>query len=139
MMVGAACSGSSTPPMPTPPQVHVLADLRAGTDRGPGIHHRAAVDVGADVDETRHQHHVRSDIGALAHDGVRHHADARGADGGLADVRILERHLVEKTRVAGFDGAIVVRPEIKQHRLLQPVMYDPPAVDFFRDPRLAAV
>src|SRR5690606_37450006 len=29
-------------------QVHVLADLGAGADRGPGIHHGAAVDIGAD-------------------------------------------------------------------------------------------
>ena len=30
-------------------QVHVLADLRARADGGPGVDHRAFVDVGADV------------------------------------------------------------------------------------------
>src|SRR5262245_8172476 len=43
-------------------EVHVLADLRAGTDRGPGIDHGAAVDVGTDVHVAGHQHHVGSDV-----------------------------------------------------------------------------
>src|SRR5690606_12242963 len=37
-------------------QVAVLADLGAGADRGPGVHHRAGADPGADVDEAGHQH-----------------------------------------------------------------------------------
>ena len=49
MMVGPACSGSSTPPMPTPPEGNVLADLRAGADGGPGVDHRAFIHIGADV------------------------------------------------------------------------------------------
>ena len=42
MITGPACSGSSTPPMPAPPEMwHVLADLRAGADRRPGVDHGA--------------------------------------------------------------------------------------------------
>ena len=33
-------------------QMHVLADLRAGADRGPGVDHRAFVDIRADVART---------------------------------------------------------------------------------------
>jgi transposase len=32
-------------------EMHVLADLRAGADGGPGVDHRAFVDVGADIHE----------------------------------------------------------------------------------------
>jgi hypothetical protein len=39
-------------------QVHVLADLRAAAHGGPGVDHRAFVDVGADVHVAGHQHHV---------------------------------------------------------------------------------
>ena len=78
MIVGPACSGSSTPPMPAPPERwHVLADLRAGADRRPGVDHGALVDIGAEVDEGRHQHDARRDIGRAAHDGARHRAEAR--------------------------------------------------------------
>ena len=61
-------------------QMHVLADLRARADRGPGVHHRAAVDIGADVHVGRHQHDVGRDVGAAARDGGRHHAHAAGAE-----------------------------------------------------------
>src|SRR4026208_519766 len=74
MIVGLACTGSSTPPMPTPPQrgtlrpvwaggpagapaayaapareVHVAPDLGAGADGRPRVHHGALVDVRPDV------------------------------------------------------------------------------------------
>src|SRR5262249_53094956 len=48
-------------------KVTVLADLRAGADGRPGIYHGAAVDVGADIHEARHQHDVRRDISRAAH------------------------------------------------------------------------
>ena len=69
MITGPAWIGSSTPPMPTPPERwHVLADLGAGADGDPGIHHGAAVDPGADIDEARHHHHPGRDIGRAADD-----------------------------------------------------------------------
>src|SRR5262249_50699746 len=53
-------------------EVAVLTDLGAGADRRPGIHHRAVIDIGADIYKARHQHHVRSDIGRAANDTARH-------------------------------------------------------------------
>jgi hypothetical protein len=81
MMVGLACRGSSTPPMPDAAgDVAVLADLGAGADRGPGVDHGAFVDIGADVHERRHQHDVLADIGAAADDRARHGAEAGGLE-----------------------------------------------------------
>ena len=63
--------------MPTPPErCTVLADLRAGADRRPGVDHRALADIGAEIDEGRHQHHAGRDVGRAAHDAARHGAEA---------------------------------------------------------------
>ena len=102
MITGSACSGSSTPPMPTPPERwHVLADLRAGADRGPGVDHGALVDIGADIHEARHQHDARRDVGRAAHDGAGHGAEAGFLEAVLAPAGELQRHLV----VPGAGGA----------------------------------
>jgi hypothetical protein len=61
--------------MPTR-EVHVLADLGAGAYRCPGIDHGAFVDIGADVDVGRHEHHVFRDVGAAARHRGRHHAES---------------------------------------------------------------
>ena len=58
-------------------EMHILADLGAGADRHPGIDHRAFVDIGAEIDEGRHQHDAGRDIGRAADDGARHGAKAR--------------------------------------------------------------
>src|SRR5690606_3730745 len=55
-------------------QMHILADLRAGAHGSPGIDHGALADIGAQIDEGRHQHHARRDIGGAAHDGAGHGA-----------------------------------------------------------------
>ena len=69
MMVGFACSGSSTPPMPTPPDRCTFLPIWAQLpDRRPGVDHRAFVDVGADVHVGGHQHDVLRDVGAAAGD-----------------------------------------------------------------------
>ena len=39
----------------------LLRDLGARADRGPGVDHRALVDIGAEVDEGRHQHDAGRD------------------------------------------------------------------------------
>src|SRR6185295_14882619 len=44
-------------------QVHILADLRAGAHRCPGIDHGPAVDIGPEVDEGWHQNYPRRDVG----------------------------------------------------------------------------
>src|SRR5262249_25056766 len=52
----------------------VLADLGTSTDGRPGVDHGALIDIGAQIDETRHQHHARGDIGRAPHDAARHGA-----------------------------------------------------------------
>src|SRR5207344_823803 len=60
-------------------EVHVLADLSAGTDGSPGVDHGALVDIGADVHERGHEHDILRDKRAAANDGIRHHAKTSGA------------------------------------------------------------
>ena len=59
MMVGLACSGSSTPPMPTPPERCTFLPICA---QEPTVAQVSTIvllaDIGAEVDEARHQHHV---------------------------------------------------------------------------------
>ena len=55
MITGPAWSGSSTPPIPAPPEMDVAPDLRAAADRRPGVDHRPFADVRAEIDEARHQ------------------------------------------------------------------------------------
>jgi hypothetical protein len=55
--------------------VHILADLRAGADRGPGVDHGVFADIGADVDEARHQHHALADVRTAPHHRARNHAE----------------------------------------------------------------
>ena len=111
-------------------EMHVLADLRAGADRRPGVHHRAFADIGAEVHEARHQHDVRRDIGRAAHDRAGHGAEARGAEAVLAPAVELRRHLVPPVRAAGGarDRAHVVEAEREQHGLLEPLVDLPLAV-----------
>src|SRR5207245_3403465 len=40
-------------------EVTVSADLRARADRRPGVDHRAAADIGADIHKARHKHDIR--------------------------------------------------------------------------------
>ncbi len=76
MMVGFACSGSSTPPMPTPPDRCTFLPICAQEPTvAQGINHGAFVNVGADVNVGRHQHSVAGDERALAHGGRRRHAE----------------------------------------------------------------
>src|SRR6185437_1322485 len=57
-------------------QVAVLADLRAASDRCPGIYHRIAPDPGADIDEAGHEHSTGRDEGGAADDGAGHGAES---------------------------------------------------------------
>src|SRR6267142_1365208 len=82
-------------------EVHVLADLRAGADRCPGVDHRAFADIGAEVHERGHQHDVRRDVGGAAHDRAGDGAKARGAETVLAPALELGGHLVPPRRPAG--------------------------------------
>src|SRR6185369_4004139 len=52
--------------------VDVASDLRAAAYGRPGVDHAVLADIGADVDEARHQDGARGNVGAAAHDGSRH-------------------------------------------------------------------
>ena len=87
----------------------------------------AFVDIGAEIDEGRHQHDARRDIGGAADDRARHGAEAGGAEAVLAPAVELRRHLVPPGRARRAAGMMlhVVQPERQQHRLLQPLVDDP--------------
>ena len=106
-------------------EVAVLADLRAGADRRPGIDHGAAADIGADIDEARHQHDVGRDIGRAAHDAARHGAEAGVAEALRRPSRRISTAPCPTTAAPPGpprDLAHVVEAERQQHRLLQPLM-----------------
>src|SRR5471032_1658698 len=112
-------------------QVDVLADLRAGADGGPGVDHRAFIDVGADVDVGRHQHDVLGDEGAAACDGRRHHAEAALGEIFRRVVGELGRHfVVELHGAVGRHDDVVLKPERQQHGFLDPLVDDPRAAGF---------
>ncbi len=74
----------------------MLADLRTGTDRRPGIDHRALANIGAEIDKGRHQDRTRRNEGGAADDAVGH-----GAETGLLEFQRrpaveLGRHLVHQ-------------------------------------------
>jgi hypothetical protein len=50
----------------------ILADLRAGADRHPGIDHGSFAHMSADIDKGRHHHDVGSDIGGAADEAAGH-------------------------------------------------------------------
>src|ERR1051326_8120996 len=115
-------------------QVTVLADLRARTDRRPGIDHRAAADMGADIDEARHQDNVRRDIGGVADDRARDGAKTGVAKAIGRPAGEFRGHLVPPFRRAAFgieraagDLDHVIEAERQQPRLFQPLMHLPAA------------
>ena len=105
MIVGCACDRlEHAADADAAGQVHVLADLGAAADRRPGVDHRAAVHVGADVDVGGHQHDAAGDVGAAPGDGRRHDADtAAAASSASLQSGELERHLVVEVRIPGVD------------------------------------
>ncbi len=122
-------------------QVHVLADLGAGAHRCPSIDHRAAVDIGAEVDERRHQHHPRRDISRVPHDGAGHRPEPCLTELLLAHAGELGGHLVPPARPARRtrDRGHVIEPEGEQHRFLKPLIDDPFPAFFVGHPGFAPV
>ena len=77
MMVGLACSGSSTPPMPTPPERCTFLPIWAQEPTVAQVSTMVpAADIGAEIDERGHQHDAGRDIGRAAHDGAGHGPEA---------------------------------------------------------------
>lgn len=110
--------------------MHVLADLGTGAYPDPGVDHGACIDIGADIDEGRHQHGARRDIGRATHDRPRHGAKALLFEIDSAPAIELRRHLVPPRRFAGttLDDLHRVEPEGQKHGLLQPLVDMPLAV-----------
>src|SRR5438128_315223 len=110
--------------------MHALADLRAASDGGPGVDHGRFIDIGAEIDERRHQHNVAGDEGGAAHDRAGDGAESCIAKTVLAPALELRGHLVPPRRLARAAGnrAHVVEAERQQHRLLQPLVDLPLAI-----------
>ena len=108
-------------------EVHVAADLRAGADRGPGVDHGAGVDVGADVDVAGHQHHVRARCrrrGArwrAAPRARRRRANSAALVVARTSAAPCRRSACSRRRCT----CVVVRAEVQQHGLLQPLVHHP--------------
>ncbi len=102
-------------------QVAMLADLRARTDRGPGVDHGALAHMRADVDEAGHQHHVLAEIAAAPRHRTGHNAHAQLAELGLIEIGEARFHLVPERRRIGLHQLHLVDAEIQQHRLLQTI------------------
>src|SRR5262249_16214573 len=120
-------------------QMHVLTDLRTRADAGPRGDHGAFVYVGPDVDVRGHQHHVACDERAAAHRSRRDDPEAAFREVARAIVRELRCHLVVIIGVAVAHHGVILQPERKQHRFLEPLMRGPGALYFFRDPQTAGV
>src|SRR5262249_27259520 len=80
--------------------VHALADFCARTHGRPGVDHGALIDIGAEIDERRHQHDVAGDERRAAHHCARHCAEAGIAKPVRPPAIELRRHLVPPTRLA---------------------------------------
>src|SRR5262245_34830231 len=115
----------------------VPADLRARTHGGPGIDHGAAVDAGTDIDETRHEHDARRDVGGAAYDAVGDSAEPRCLEAIGAPAREFRWHLVVPCGLARtfepaatWNGGGIVETEGEQHGLLEPLLRLPSAIPF---------
>jgi hypothetical protein len=84
--------GSSTPPIPTPPERCTFLPIWAQLTY---------------VDEARHQNDVRRDVRAAANHGIRYDAHAIGRELIRCVIGILRRYLVVKSRVTAFDDLVV--------------------------------
>ena len=84
--------------------VDVAADLGAAADRRPGVDHRAFADIGAEVDEARHQHGIGGDVRALADDRAGHRAEPRGGEPCGVPAAEFGRHFVPPHGAAGAAG-----------------------------------
>ena len=119
--------------------MHILADLRAGAHRRPGVHHGAFIDIRTNVHIRRHQHHVPGDKRAFACRSRGHDAEAALAEIAAVVVGEFGRHLVVIVGEAAFDERVAFHAERQQHGFLQPLVRHPLTVDFFRDAQLALV
>src|SRR6188472_2703092 len=114
-------------------EVNVRADLRARSDRGPGVDHRPRADPGADVDIARHQDDALREERAVARHSRRNDPDAEGG------VDTLERDLVEVLDAAHVHRLDLAQAEVEKDCLLRPFVHDPAVLAAFGDAKLSAV
>ena len=87
----------------------------------------------------RHQDDIPADERPDTRHGGRDDAIAAVAKLGVGEAVEAARHLVEVGSDAVLHHLVIVRPEIQQHGLLDPLVRHPRAVDFFGDPQLPGV
>ena len=119
--------------------MHILADLCAGTDGGPGIHHGVFFNPRAEIHEGRHQHHIARDISRTAHHSARHHPESCLTEAVLAPAFKLQRHLVISAG-RNIHRRGIRQAEGHQHRLFQPLIDLPAAITIrLRHPGLPGI
>ena len=92
--------------------MHILANLRARANRGPGVDHGAFAHIGTDVDVGGHENGVRCNERAATRDGGWHYAHAFGSKAGRIMMRILAGHLViEMGETTGGHRGVVIETE----------------------------
>ena len=108
----------------------ILADLGTRTDRRPSVHHSAFVNIGAKIDEGRHQHNARRDVGGPAYDAIGHGAKAGRLPSVVVPAFPLVVDLVPPggTLRTAFLQFHVLETEAEEHGLLCPLVDVPSAV-----------
>ena len=121
-------------------QVDVFADLGAGANGGPGIYHRAFIDVGADIDKRRHHDDIPADKAAASGDCRRHYPKAAFGEIVCRVVGEFGWHfVVELHVVTGRHHDVVFQSERQQYCFLDPLVDDPCAAVFLCNPQAAVV
>ena len=92
-------------------EMNILAHLGAGADRGPGVHHGAAVDISADIDIGRHQNDAGGDVGSPPRRRRRHYPHARGSESLCVPGGVFGGDLVKIAGIAVLDDAVVIQAE----------------------------
>ena len=117
----------------------VFTNLCTGTDSGPGINHRAFINICADVDVRRHQHGVTGNKRTLTYRRWWYNAEAFFLETCFVVVGEFHRHFVEVAAFCPFDHLIIINTEREQHRFFQPLMRHPLTVNFFRYTQCAGI
>ena len=117
----------------------VSAHLSAGPHRCPRINHRAFAHARTDVDKTRHQNDAFFKEAPAAGHGARHKAHARCREVFCGGPGKLQRDLVVISGRACRHQGVGCEAERKEHRLFDPLVRDPIAVDFFGDSERAVI
>ena len=117
-------------------QMGVFADLGTGAYGSPRIHHRAAVDIGADIDIGGHKNHSRGQVAA-----VSRHRMGNGTHAGAFEI-VFEVYLVEPFQLAAANDSHLFNREVEYYSLFDPLVHLPEAlfgVHGFGCPQLSAV